>query len=205
MGVTSRVIPAAEKRCANFTNSAGAVSEQARRAVDLVFTNAARSALCLGPGDTIEIARLPGEQFIEPPASKIVVLTIASYLFRLLTIFHVEDDQAGEDYFLRGEAATAGRAFLDVFAELGNMCCGAMNRELGRHFPHTGMSTPYVLDRHCLPFVRELKPAYLSQHRLQINDGVTLHATLCLCAYGDLDFRIDPVAPVEATGELELF
>ncbi|APR04768.1 hypothetical protein [Thauera chlorobenzoica] len=178
------------------------ISEQARQGVDLLFTRAVCANLVMNPSDTIDIATLPPSHRFDPPESRIVVFTIASYLFRLLTIFHVDAGKANVDYFARGGS---GRPFFEVFGEIGNMCCGAMNRELGRFFPHMGMSTPSVLDRKCLPFIGTLDPAYLAHYRIEINRTASLHATLCLCAYGDIDFRVDPALAEEESGALELF
>ena len=152
--------------------------------------------------DTMMIERLPGTQLVETPEKQILVLTVASYVFRLLTIFHVDSDSATASYFLRADSE---RVFSEVFGEIGNLCCGAMNRDLGRYFPHTGMSTPYLLESRCLPFLSELKPSYVAQHRININDSLVMHATLCLCAYAPIDFRVDTEIAAEATGELELF
>jgi len=181
------------------------ISEQAKKSVNQLFINAARATLAVAPGNSVEIVTLPNQvnsRLVEPPEELLVVLTVASYRFRLLTIFHVDPKGPAADYFDRSEA---GRSFGDVFGEIGNMCCGAMNRELGKHFPHLGMSTPYVLASKCLPFLAELKPGYLSQHRIEINGSVMMHATLCLCAWGDIDFRVDAAAVEESCGELELF
>lgn len=178
------------------------ISESAQQGFDLLFTRAARANFVMNPSDSIDVSPLPASRKFEPPESQIVVLTIASYLFRLLTIFHVDASAANTGYFVRDDAE---RSFFETFGEIGNMCCGAMNRELGRFFPHMGMSTPYVLDRKCLPFIAVLAPAYLSHYRIGINNTVTLHATLCLCAYGDIDFRVDPAVAAEETGALELF
>ncbi len=178
------------------------ISEQTKKSVNQLFFNAARANLVMAPGDSVEIVMLPDSRLIEPPEESLVVLTVASYRFRLLTIFHVDPKGPAAAYFDRSEAE---RPFCDVFGEIGNMCCGAMNRELGKHFPHLGMSTPYVLASKCLPFLAELKPGYLSQHRVEINGTVMMHATLCLCAWGDIDFRVDAAAAEESCGELELF
>ena len=178
------------------------ISEQARRGVNLIFTNAATSNLAVAPSDQVQIERLDDHGLAMPPERNIVVLTIASYVFRLLTIFHVNTDAATEAYFTRSGAAGE---FGDCFGEIGNRCCGAMNRELGRHFRHLGMSTPTMLEAECLPFLAELKPTFLAQHRIRINDTLVLHATLCLRAYAPIDFNVDHQAAPETTGELELF
>lgn len=178
------------------------VSDHARNSVDHLFTRSARSSLLLAPEDSIEIEHLPGADIVETPEPSIFVLTISSYLFRLLTVFHVDPQGAAADYFSRGDG---GRAFPEAFGEVGNLCCGAMNRELGNHFLHTGMSTPNMLGRGCVTYLNELKPDHVSRHRIRINDSFSMHATLCLCAYAPIDFRIEPSSVVEETGALELF
>ena len=67
------------------------------------------------------------------------------------------------------------------------------------------MSTPYLLSGVCFPFLKELKPAYQAHHRIAINAAPVIDATLCLCAYAPIDFRVDAPAYAPATGELELF
>lgn len=179
-----------------------AVSESARHAVDHVFAKAARANLAMDAADAIDIERLPGTSIVETPEANIFVLTISSYLFRLLTVFHVDPEGATAAYFCRGEA---GQTFQEAFGEVGNLCCGAMNRELGKHFLHTGMSTPNMLGRGCVVHLNELKPDYVSRHAITINGGIVMHVTLCLCAYAPIDFRVDPAAEIEETGALELF
>ncbi len=178
------------------------ISERAKHGVDFIFTRAARANLIRESSDTIEIERLQGSQIIQTPENRILVLTVASYVFRLLIIFHVKNDTVTESYYSKPDS---GRTFSEVFGEIGNLCCGAMNRDLGNYFLHMGMSTPYMLDGKCVAYLNELKPTYISQHRIEINNAVSMHATLCFCAYAPIDFRVDTSAAVEATGELELF
>mgnify|MGYP001172379632 FL=1 len=178
------------------------ISEHAKHAVNAIFTKAAKANLTVNPEDSIEISQLSDTRLGDLPGKDIVVLTISSYLFRLLTIFHVNPDKATAAYFVKPDSE---RQFHEVFGEHGNLCVGAMNRDLGNHFLHLGMSTPYALESKCAPFISELKPAYVSHHRIGINADISLHATLCLCAYKPLDFRIDTSCQDEETGELELF
>ena len=180
---------------------AATISDSAKQGIDRIFSRAV-ACLARGDGDMVAIDLLPRANFVEPPG-QLLVLTIAGFSFKLLTIFHVEDNsRATQDYFSKPEA---GLGFADVFPELGNLCCGAMNRELGNYFPHLGMSTPYPLDRQCLSFVGVLKPDHLAQYRVVINDAVVLHATLCLCAYVPVDFHYVASEPETASGALELF
>jgi hypothetical protein len=178
------------------------ISENARQGFNQLFIRAATAHLTMGSADSIEIAALADGTIVETPEKQIVVLTVASYRFRLLTLFHVGSDQATADYFTRSDPE---RFLLEAFGEIGNLCCGAMNRELGKHFPHTGMSTPYWLESHCIPFIGELNPAHLAQYRIVINGSVLMHASLCLCAYAPIDFCVDSESAAPATGELELF
>jgi len=178
------------------------ISESAKQGINLLFTRAAKTNLALSAGDHVEITPLPGNKLFAPPEKQIAVLTIASYLFRLLTIFHFTADRATTTYFGRENADTS---FEEDFGEVGNLCCGAMNRDLHKHFLHLGMSTPDFLASHCLPFLTELKPGFISQHKITINDSVSMHATLCLCAYAPIDFRVDEAEAEDETGALEMF
>jgi hypothetical protein len=178
------------------------ISEQAKHAVNYIFTKAAKANLSVTPSDTVEVVQLPDRGIADIPGKNIVVLTISSYLFRLLTIFHINDDRATESYFAKSQPE---RDFHEVFGEFGNLCVGAMNRDMGKHFLHLGMSTPYVLESPSLPFLSELKPAYLARHQIGINNDVSLHATLCLSAYAPIDFRVDTDVVEEETGMIEMF
>lgn len=184
---------------------AAMISDHAKQGINQIFTRACAS-LTRDAGDSVAVNPLTvnpnsGGNFVEPPG-QLLVLTIANFSFKLLIIFHLEASRENQQYFSRPEA---GLGCADVFPEIANLCCGAMNRELGGYFTHLGMSTPYSLDRQCLPFIEVLKPAYLAQHRIVINGEVILHATLCLCAYAPVDFRYVASAPETASGTIELF
>jgi hypothetical protein len=177
------------------------VSDSARHSVDAIFVRAARANLAMGGGDSIEIEPLPRAGG-ELPEQNMFVLTISSFLFRLVTVFHIDQVGAVADYFRK--SASADR-FDEVFGEIGNMCCGAMNRELGRHFDHLGMSTPHMLDGRSAAYLGELRPDHVSRHRITINGQLGMHATLCLCAYAPLDFRAEAPAETSDHGAIEFF
>ena len=178
------------------------ISEQAKQGVNHIFTKAVKANLVVEHSDCVEVAQLPDAGFSDLPGKNMVVLTISSYLFRLLIIFHVDADRSTEAHFTKFQPE---RSFHEVFGEFGNLCVGAMNRDMGNHFLHLGMSTPYVLESRSLPFLNELKPGYIARHQIGINNDVSLHATLCLCAYAPIDFRVDMSAVEEETGTIELF
>lgn len=178
------------------------ISDSAKQGVNQIFSSAAQANLARCGADSVEVQPLPAGQFQELPGQRLVVLTIANFSFKLLAIFHVDADAATQGYFSKPEA---GLGFDDVFPEVANLCCGAMNRALGEHFSHLGMSTPYQLDRQCLPFIDVLKSTHLAQHRIVIGSAVVLHATLCLRAYAPLDFSHRASEAVVESGGLELF
>lgn len=115
------------------------------------------------------------------------MLTVASFHFRLLTLFDLGGSDAVADYYARGDG---GRDAAVAFGEYGNLCCGAMNRELGRYFAHTGMSTPYR-PRPLPDFIDQLKAQHVAARRVTINGTLTLGARLCWCAYAPIDFAAD--------------
>lgn len=177
------------------------ISSSAISGIDAIFAKAVRNNLAMAPSDDILVERLPDGPFA-PTEEHLFILTIASFQFKLLTIFHVDSNPLTEQYFRRSESTFA---FDQVFPEVGNMCCGEMNRDLGIHFPHLGMSTPYQLNRQCVPHLDVLRPGHIARHRITINNELSLHATLCMRAYAPVDFAFVPVAEVQETGTIELF
>jgi hypothetical protein len=178
------------------------VSEQAKKSIEHVFMKAAKGSLALSSDDSVSIDPLPANRLGEITEKNIIVLTISSFLFRLLTIYHIDETAVTRGYFNKDGGE---RTFEDGFSEVGNMCCGAMNRDLQRYFPHLGMSTPYMLSDRCVPFLKDLNPGYMARYTITINGSVQLHATLCLCEYVPIDFTVDMSAEEEETGALEMF
>lgn len=178
------------------------ISASAQQGIDRIFTKAARSNLVIDAADQIVIEPLKEGRTIEPPEEQFLVLTISSYRFRLLTMLHYSRNKKTNAYFNKsGDLA----AFDNNFGEIGNLCCGAMKRDFGHHFMHLGLSTPFTLDNKCMPFLGELKPSYVKQYKIDINDSVGMHATLCLCAYDEIHFEVAHEVAEESSGGLELF
>lgn len=178
------------------------ISQQAKQSIDYIFAKSARKSLVLDHGDICEIEILNEDRGDTFFVKDIVVLTISSFLFRVLTIFHIGEDEATKNYFLK---KSPDISLMEVFAEVGNLCSGAMNHELLKHFPHLGMSTPYTLSSRCLSYLSELNPGHLSRHAITINGSARLQATICMCGYAPIDFTVDTTATIDASGELELF
>lgn len=182
------------------------ISTAAIGGINQIFTQAAARNLIVDAQDSIAIEALSRNRPVEPQGTQFLVLTISSYRFRLLTMIHYTPDKVTSAYF---NPNSGERSFAEAFGEVGNLCCGQMKRDLGDHFMHLGLSTPYTLDGKCMAFVDLLKPTHVSQYKILINDSVPLHVTLCLCAYGAIDFKARADAerdePDVSAGALELF
>ena len=178
------------------------ISEQAKDSIERIFRQAARLRLTVNAGDSCDITH--GEPHDGAADGELIVLTISSISFRLLLVLHFDSDDATRAYYLGAGQATLEERLLEIC----NLCCGAMNHQLVEYFPDLGMSTPYVLSGHCVPYLAQLKPDFLTSYRVTVNGAVQLGATLCVCADAPLDFvaTVAEVAEVaESVGELELF
>lgn len=185
----------------------GSVSERARTGIDYFVAQAARSSLAATDSNcTLEATDEPatGEH-------QIVMLTVSSYHFRVLVFIHFNSDPGTRGHFatldhVPIEEMRAER-FNDAVMERGNLMCGALNRELAEFYPHMGMSTPCMLHRSSIAHVDAVKPALTHRYRAEVSEGVALHFTVAVCAFGDLDFPFEPRAAdeIDTAGELEMF
>lgn len=180
------------------------ISEQAQSGFDHIFKKAVTANIA---AELCEIEPVNDPEEIKE--GEFSVLTISSPFFRFLTLFHFNSNDATQNYFVKSSdfhAETGNHsAFRDAFLEFCNICCGSMNRELHKNYHFLGMSTPYVLLNHCSHFISELDPGYVKHYRITINHSLVLHATLCVCDYGVVDFEVDTSEDEDNTGELELF
>lgn len=183
------------------------ISEQAKIGFEHIFKKAVMANITVSPDDICEIEAINNPEEISE--GEFSVLTISSTSFRLLTLFHFNNNAATKKYFVNSSGldveAEDNGVFLDIFQEFCNICCGAMNRELNQSYFFLGMSTPYILLRQCADFVSALDPGHVNYYRITINHSLVLHATLCLCDYSDVDFTVDTSEVEDNTGELELF
>jgi hypothetical protein len=183
------------------------ISQQAKDAFDYIVTGALKSALVASPDDRCEVTVISDTKDIKE--KKVVLLTVSSYVFRVMTMLYFTLNRDTKAHFAainRSDVETMSDSdYLDVICECGNIFCGALNRELASQYPHLGMSTPNVLDRECVEYLSELKAGYTQHFSIVINEGLTLHATLCVSDFADLDFTVDMTQIEENNGELELF
>lgn len=183
------------------------ISQQAKDAFDFIVTGALKNALCASSEGPCEVSVI--EDVAEAKEKKVVLLTVSSYTFRVMTMLYFTLNRVTKAHFAainRSEVETMEESdFLDVICECGNIFCGALNRELANHFPHLGMSTPNVLDRECVDYLTELDAGYTQHFKISINENFTMHASLCVCEFADIDFTVDMTQTEENNGELELF
>ncbi len=125
------------------------ISAKASAAIDWLFEKSVRDTSTPGPEDHCRVIRKP-EMDLPDDAEKrqLVVLNIASYVFRIVALFDFDTDTATTTYLAKmlrsKEAQLKDQALLDAYAEFVNMICGAVNRGLGEAFL-AGMSTPFSL------------------------------------------------------------
>jgi hypothetical protein len=166
------------------------------------FRRAAGATLVRTTGDACNIvsatAVAPGVKL----SPKLLMITISSFTFRLVTVFQVAAEQPTRDYY----AGETQGSVDETFAEMANMCCGALGRELSAQFKHLAMSIPYDLESQCTEFLDELKPSFRASYDITINEAAHLRVTLCMCCSRPVEFT--PAAVVEVShvgGELEMF
>jgi hypothetical protein len=192
------------------------LSERARSGFDRFIMAATRSAFAL---PSSECSVTPIEEPAASGAHEVVMLTVSSYRFRVLLFIHFQRNDATRMHLaalandLSGGLDGSGVAgamrderFADAMMERGNLCCGALNRELSRFFPHLGMSTPCILHGSALEHLGALRPSTTRHYRAELAPGVVMHLTLAICAFADIDFAFgEEMMESNASGELEMF
>ena len=183
------------------------ITERAKASFDRLLVASLKNGMP-GGGASVRVAAIPSLDRIRE--NRIVILTVSSYLFRLMAILYFKPDATTRAWFNRnapeGAPALSDEEFHDRVAECGNVCCGALNRELAAFFPHVGMSTPNIIDRDCMHYADLLACSLTRHYEIALEGGPTMFATMCVADYGLVDFHVDATAEAAVdTGELELF
>lgn len=182
------------------------VSAQARESLRRLLMSSLTDTL--GPAQPWEVTTSPGAG--RTAHSRFVMLTLSHLAFRLLICLQFDNDAATRGYVaqrlgLPPEEVDPER-FSDVICELGNELCGAMKRELGRHYRNLGLSTPNLLQGDSLPHLLAQAGQLGLQAQAHPPGGPHFGCTLAVHAYSALDFRAEEQAEaVLAGGEIELF
>jgi len=163
------------------------LSEQAKDGLDQLLSRALLASVGTADNAATQVSLLDGTPAITE--TKVVVLTISSYLVKLMVMIYFTPEQASAD----------------AIGEVANLCCGILNRDLGVFFPHIGMSTPNILFKQSALHVQSLPYSHLRHFRVDTEAGRAVHASLCVFAYDVIDFTVALHQQAEETGELELF
>ncbi len=156
--------------------------------------------------DTVVISTLPDDSKFKE--DKAVILTVSSYLFRLIVMIYFDEDMPTREHFSRLYRTPINemkdKAFLDAICECANMVVGTLNRDLSGVFHSVGMSTPNIIDSHCADYLSTLNFGFSKTFSVLINGDKQFHATLGVTEFDDLDFTFEASCE-ESTGELEMF
>jgi hypothetical protein len=168
-----------------------------------------KKSMVVMPEDYCEVDVTPDSGGHEK--TSVVVLTSSSYVFRVMVLIYFNDDFETKTHFARRTGVNAEdmqqQDFMDALCEAANMCSGGFNRELGRFYPHIGLSTPNILERSCADHLHALHAGLVRHFRVIVNSATLFHASMCVCDYDTIDFTyIAPAAEdTVAEGELEFF
>ncbi|MBF0351106.1 MAG: hypothetical protein HQM11_08735 [SAR324 cluster bacterium] len=184
------------------------ISQEAKNAFSLIYTQIVDEVLNqLQQGHYWQINQIETEAGLK--AREFVVLTLCSYDFRLFVTIHFTCNMKTISYVAEALNLSADQLnrdrFYDYMGEFGNNICGALKRELGRVFPHLGMSTPDRLEERAFKHFSQMKYEYSLFSSAVSEKGVNLFFSLYVCPYGDLDFAMPQKAEAVSTGEIELF
>lgn len=184
------------------------LSQSARDGFDRLLMQSLKGSL-IPPDEQAEVSIVSGNELSSMRERQMVVLTISSYLFRAMVMFHFSPDAPTRELFARlnrlAPQEMSEQVFMDGIAESGNLCCGILNRELSNFFPHIGMSTPNVIDQQCAAFLSTFKHQHIQYFAVDFTQSLRFHVTLCVSAYAAIDFQVNSDATSVDTGELELF
>lgn len=180
------------------------ISPQSMHNVEVAFQDAVRMNLVRESGDVCKIVSVAAGDEDAGAGQKLLLITISSFVFRLIVMFRLVDNPITRAYFLRVDAV---QTLDEVFAELANMCGGTLNRALSAQFPHLALSTPSTVNGQCAAFLDDLRPQHVARFRITINDSVRLQAALCMCCSRPVEVAdaTSVMGSNETIGELELF
>jgi hypothetical protein len=181
------------------------ISERSRQAFDHMLIGSLGPVL--GGNSTCHLETQDQVHLL--PQTRLAAITLSSYLFRMMVLISFSDDAVTRKHVASNIRKLPNeiteKEFLDAISEMVNMGCGALSRSLSTAFPHIGLSTPNLLDRRCVDYLKLLKHGHLGQFTASVDTVPMFHVYSCVSEYDDLDFAYEPSIEVESTGELELF
>jgi len=183
------------------------ISHSARESFDHLLLQGIKG--CLANQDNDECQIHIKNDLTDSQEPHLAVLTISSYLFRLMVFVHFGTDNSTREHFAKlcktSSQDMNEQVFMDAICERANMCCGSLSRDLSHAFPHIGMSTPNIVDRQCASHLHLLNFVHIRHFKVEVNTTTHFHVTLCVNSFDNLDFSVDKSAVDASTGELEMF
>jgi len=141
-----------------------------------------------------------------------IMLTVSSYTFKIFTLLHFTNNNETKQYVAQAlktsPDAMENNKFYDYLNEVGNTFCGAFKRELGKYFPHTGMSTPNLLEKGCLSHLNDIGFDYEAHYELKLKGLTSFYGSMYVASYSELDFHVPINSHLDDnvnTGALEMF
>ena len=120
------------------------ISNSAKAGFDYMLTAAMKASFLASSDQPCEVN--PIESTGQIKEQQAVILTVSSYLFRVLTLIHFTLDAPMKAHLASINRAEVDdmddRALLDVISECSNVCSGALNRELGSSTRTLGCRPP---------------------------------------------------------------
>lgn len=179
------------------------LSDQTGRNLADAFRRAATATLIRSAGDVCDVkVATKGADSELQTESPLLLITISSFVFRLVAIFQISSNEATRQYYTGSGAAETPE---ETFTEVVNLCCGALSRELSTQFKHLAMSIPYRLEASSLKFLGELKAGLTTTLDITINDSARMRATLCMFASRPIELAAPAAEVSHAGGALEMF
>lgn len=178
------------------------LSDQTGRNLADAFRRAATATLIRSAGDVCDINVAKGTEAELRTEAPLLLITISSFVFRLVVIFQISGSEATRQYYAGSGSAVNSE---ETFTEVVNLCCGALSRELSAQFKHLAMSIPYRLESACLNFLGELKAGLTTTYDISINDAARMRATLCISSSRPIELAAPASAVSHTGGALEMF
>lgn len=183
------------------------ISNRARNSFDQMLMLGIKASMGGTSPETCEVEVVADLNSIRE--TNVVMLTVASFLFRISVLVYFSSDDATRSHFAAvnnvASADMNDQAFLDAIRECGNICCGTLNRELARVYPHVAMSTPNIIERECVNHLESLNGGHLQHFRASTVGDKQFHVTFCVREYADIDFEWAMAEEATAAGEMEFF
>lgn len=187
----------------------GMISVQAQSGLEKFFSDSFLEPFHLS-ADEFEMKTLKNHSEIKE--EEFIMLTVSSYTFRIFTLLHFTNDENSKKYVAKALSTSPenleDNKFYDYLNEVGNTFCGAFKREIGKHFPHTGMSTPNKLLHGCLAHMQDADFECEIHYKLNIKGNMSFCGSMYATAYSEVDFHVPANNQLDDnvdTGALEMF